>query len=98
MSKLRNAARGQSCMVRLPGCDGGGETTVLAHYRMAGYGGTGTKPGDLSHGAWCCWRCHELVDFRHSLDGYTDDEVRLAHAEGVMRTVAELVRAGVVKA
>lgn len=59
MTILRKAARGQPCMVRLPGCDGGGETTVLAHYRMAGYCGTGMKPPD-ELGAWCCDRCHAL--------------------------------------
>lgn len=90
MSKLRKAARGRPCMVRLPGCDGGGETTVLAHYRMSGYAGMGLKPDDAL-GAWCCSACHDAVDGRSK---GVREEVRLAHAEGVMRTFAELRKEG----
>ena len=46
---LRASARGEACTVRLSGvCNGGGETTVLAHLRMLGGGGTSYKPSDLS--------------------------------------------------
>lgn len=82
---LRKLAEGQPCQVRLPGCDGGGPTTVLAHYRLAGYCGVGMKPPDVM-GAWCCSRCHELIDGRQHLGNMTRVDVRLAHAEGVMRT------------
>lgn len=76
------------CLIRLPGCDGGGETSVLAHYRLAGYCGTGLKPIDAL-GAHACFRCHEITDGRAPLpEGYTKTDVRLAHAEGVMRTIA----------
>lgn len=86
MTDQRRAARGQPCMVRLPGCTGGGEDTVLAHYRLAGTCGIGRKPDD-AQGAWCCHVCHDICDGRRPLpDGYTRDAVRLAHAEGVMRT------------
>lgn len=88
MSKLRKLARGKPCMVRLPGCSGGGETTVLAHYRLAGYCGTGLKPDDVL-GAWACAHCHDAVDGRANTD-LERDFLRLAHAEGVMRTIAEL--------
>jgi hypothetical protein len=71
-------------MVRLPGCDGGGETTVLAHYRLAGYCGTGIKPPD-EMGAWACAQCHDRIDGRVNC-GLPRTELRLAHAEGVMRT------------
>ena len=84
-------------MVRLSGCDGGGETTVLAHYRLAGYNGVGMKPPDVL-GAWCCAKCHDLVDGRAHLANLTRVEVRLAHAEGVLRTMAELEREGSVHA
>ena len=46
MTKLREEARGRDCTVRLPGCNGGGESTVLAHYRLAGTCGMGIKPPD----------------------------------------------------
>jgi len=91
---LRDVARGRPCLVRLPGCDGGGETTVLAHYRLNGYSGVGLKPPDVM-GAWCCGPCHELVDERKRMANLTRQDVRLALAEGCLRTVAELRREGV---
>ena len=52
MANLRKEARGRECQVRIYGvCNGNPETTVLAHYRMAGICGTGMKPDDLI-GAW----------------------------------------------
>lgn len=92
---LRDYARGQECQIRMPGCDGGGETTVLAHYRLAGYCGTGIKPDDLAFGAWACNNCHCIVDGRSGND-VDRAEARLAHAEGVMRTIAALRRRGIV--
>ena len=83
-------------MIRLPGCDGGGETTVLAHYRLAGYCGVGMKPDDRL-GAWACASCHDIVDQRRRLDGWEREQIRLAHAEGVMRTLAYWAREGLVK-
>lgn len=59
---IRNAARGQPCTLRLPGCDGGGETTVLAHLPY-GNRGIGRKANDL-HGAFCCRVCHDQLDGR----------------------------------
>lgn len=94
--KIRNAARGEQCLVRIPGvCDGGGETTVLAHYRMAGYCGAGIKPGDFAFGAFCCARCHDAVDGRARIAA-DRDILRLYHAEGVMRTQSRLVEMGII--
>jgi len=91
---LREFARGKPCTVRLEGCDGGGETSVLAHYRLAGYCGTGLKPPDHM-GAVACARCHDHIDRRvRTLEA---EHTRLAHAEGVMRTMAMAVEAGIVK-
>ncbi|EIC2853121.1 DUF1364 domain-containing protein, partial [Escherichia coli] len=37
MVDLRKAAKGQMCTVRIPGyCNHNPETSVLAHYRLAG--------------------------------------------------------------
>ncbi|HBB1356564.1 nuclease domain-containing protein, partial [Escherichia coli] len=42
MANLRKEARNRECQVRIYGvCNGNPETTVLAHYRMAGICGTG---------------------------------------------------------
>lgn len=85
---LRKLANGQPCLVRLPGCDGGGETTTLDHYRLAGYCGTGIKPPD-ELGAFCCWHCHAVVDGRlKPPPEYDKTAIRLAHAEGCLRTAA----------
>lgn len=96
MSKLRELARGQPCMIRIPGvCNGNPETTVLAHYRMAGLCGTGQKPIDEC-GAWACSSCHDLVDGRKRASevGMTYREIDLCFAQGVMRTLDSLHKLG----
>lgn len=61
---LRQFARGQPCTVRLPDvCDGGGETTVLAHLRKFGLAGTGQKPDDRI-AVHACAPCHDVIDGR----------------------------------
>lgn len=97
-TKLTKAARGRDCQVRLLGCPNNTETTVLAHYRLAGTCGVGIKPNNLQ-GAWCCDYCHGVCDGRiKAPEGWTREDIRLAHAEGVMRTIDILVREGVVAA
>lgn len=61
---LRKSARGRDCTLRLPGCDGGGETTVLAHIRMFGNAGVGQKPADL-FAVFACHHCHDSLDGRN---------------------------------
>ena len=89
MSKLTKEAKGRECQVRLPCCNHNPETTVLAHYRLAGTCGVGMKPNDLQ-GAWACSACHDEIDRRTRL--FEHEFVRLAHAEGVIRTIDILVR------
>lgn len=96
MTDLRKLARGRDCTVRLPGvCNGNPETTVLAHFRMAGISGIGMKSPDLA-AAWACSACHDAIDRRAHTD-LDRDYVRLAHLEGVVRTQAELMKLGVIK-
>lgn len=86
MTPARRDAKGRPCLVRLPGCTGGGETTVLAHYSLTGISGAGLKSPD-EMGAWCCVSCHSIADGRKPRpEGYTRNDVRLALAEGVFRT------------
>lgn len=86
---LRKAARGRGCMVRLPSiCNHNSETTVLAHVRLAGVSGMGIKADDLL-GAWACSACHDAIDRRSHAD-LDRDAVRLAHLEGMVRTIAQL--------
>ncbi|EOS92909.1 DUF1364 domain-containing protein [Erwinia tracheiphila] len=82
---LRKEAHGRECQMRIPGiCNFNPETTVLAHYRLAGTCGTGCKPDD-AQGAWGCDACHSAVDGRIKTP-YSRDELRLFHAEAVFRT------------
>jgi len=86
---LRKQARGRGCTVRLPGvCNHNSETVVLAHIRMAGISGMGLKADDLL-GAWACSACHDAIDRRSHTD-LERDYVRLAHFEGMVRTIAQL--------
>lgn len=90
MSNLRKLARGRDCQVRLEGiCNFDPETTVLAHYRLGGTCGMGLKPHDLL-GAWACSSCHDEIDRRTR--NIPADEAQLAHLQGVIRTLAELIK------
>ncbi|HCI6144790.1 TPA: DUF1364 domain-containing protein [Klebsiella quasipneumoniae subsp. quasipneumoniae] len=97
MANLRKAARGRECTVRIPGyCNGNPETSVLAHYRLAGTCGTGCKPDD-TQGAIACSACHDLIDGRKITTDYTRDKLRLMHAEGVIRTLVIWKKEGLLK-
>lgn len=88
---LRKLARGRDCQIRLPAiCNHNPETTVLAHYRMAGLSGMGIKSPDLC-GAWACSDCHGYVDT------HRDDTTARYFLEGVLRTIAALQKEGVLK-
>jgi hypothetical protein len=93
---LRKEAKGRGCMVRLPGiCNFNSETVVLAHIRLAGISGMGMKSPDLI-GAWACSACHDEIDGRTHKSGLSHDELRLAHFEGMARTIAQLEKEGLV--
>lgn len=95
MTNLKKEAQGRGCMIRLPGiCNHNSETVVLAHFRMAGISGMGIKADDLL-GAWSCSACHDAVDRRGHAD-LDKDYVRLAHLEGVIRTIAQLRKENIV--
>ncbi|HEI3976215.1 TPA: DUF1364 domain-containing protein [Escherichia coli] len=95
MADLRKAARGRECQVRIPGvCNGNPETSVLAHIRLTGLCGTGTKPPDLI-ATIACSACHDEIDRRtHNLD---NKDARLYHLEGVIRTQTILLKEGKIK-
>jgi hypothetical protein len=58
--RLRQSARGQCCAFMLPGCDGGYETTVLAH-APSEVKATATKSDDF-WSAYACYSCHNQID------------------------------------
>ncbi|MDR5726135.1 MAG: DUF1364 family protein [Terriglobia bacterium] len=90
---LTKLARGMPCQIRLPGCLSGTETVVACHYRLAGLCGVGMKPDSILC-AWGCQHCHDCCDGRKKLIGWTHEMLRLAHAEGVIRTIARLISMG----
>jgi hypothetical protein len=78
-------------MIRLPGiCNHDPDTTVLAHVRLVGVSGMGMKSPDLL-GAWACSACHDVVD-RRVKTTIDIGEIRLAHLEGMVRTINQLIR------
>ena len=88
---LRDSARGQPCLVRLPGiCNHDPATTVLAHLNG---GGTGTKHSDLL-ASFACSSCHDEIDRKTMY--FEADYVKLAHMEGVARTQQYWLDAGLV--
>jgi hypothetical protein len=91
MINYRKLAKGKPCMVRLPDvCNHNPDTVVLAHIRLLGISGMGMKSPDLI-GAWACSSCHDAIDRRSHMD-LDRDYVRLAHFEGMARTIAELYK------
>jgi hypothetical protein len=61
---------------------------------MAGITGAGLKAPDLL-GAWSCSSCHDEVDRRTRV--LEADFVRMAHLEGCLRTISELLKGGLVR-
>ena len=93
---LRKAAKDRGCTVRIPGvCNFNSATTVLAHIRLTGVSGMGMKSPDLL-GAWACNACHDEIDGRTRNSGMTRDELRLAHYDGMARTIMQLHKEGLV--
>ena len=93
---LRKQAKDRGCTVRSPGvCNFNSASTVLAHIRLVGVSGIGVKSPDLL-GAWCCSSCHDEVDGRTHKSGMTRDELRLAHYDGMARTIVQLEKEGLI--
>lgn len=87
---LRDSARGEPCLVRLPGCPNDPAMTIWSHNRhqRAGKGGA-LKALDLN-GCYCCTYCDSVYDGQRPLPGgATRSEVELAwfmaHAESLVR-------------
>ena len=90
-SKIRESARGEQCMVRVPGvCNGDPDTTVLAHLNGAGIG----RKQENHKGAYACSSCHSFLDGDYAQQGYSRGYRDLLHLEGVIRTQDRLVAKG----
>jgi hypothetical protein len=94
---LRNAARDQSCTLRIPGvCSGDNAQTVGAHLRIFNIAGMGQKPDDLFL-IDCCHDCHAAQENRARWAdlalGY-DDILRALIETQRRRRAAGLIRLG----
>jgi len=86
-TKIRASAKGESCTLRLPCCNGDNETTVFCHLRFFGWAGIAQKPDDLL-GVYGCSACHDALDGRsNGLWGFED--VLRALGETLMKLKAK---------
>jgi len=93
MSKITKSARDQECQVRIPVvCNFNPETTIPAHLNG---GGMALKHSDI-HIAYCCSKCHDVLDGRVP-SKYSSDELKLMHLEGMVRTQIILIDNGLIK-
>ena len=93
---LRKLAKGQPCMLRLPGiCNGNPETTVLAHIRRGLYG-MGIKPVDWC-GVWCCSACHDAYDRRTTHPEMQREYFEAEMLRALCQQLAKYVEMGILK-
>lgn len=97
MSNITESARGEDCLIRIPGCSFNKEQTVWCHANGSAAGkGMWLKSNDLL-GAYGCYPCHQTVDGqRPPPHGWTRDDVRLAFWEGHARSILKLIEKGIV--
>lgn len=86
--KWRQSARGKNCTLRLCGCNGDTETTVLAHLRMFGWGGMGSKPHDFL-AVYACQHCHDILDRRDASAPIGFDDILRALGETLIEHYKE---------
>lgn len=91
---IRNAARGQTCTLRLPGCNNNPASTVFAHAPSID-NGMGLKQARDFWGAFACSSCHDKVDGR-----VVTSEMRIMILErwiaGIYETQKRLIEAGLI--
>jgi hypothetical protein len=95
--KIRESARGKECLMKLPGCCGGTESTIWSHYRgEAGGKGMGLKADDLC-GAYACTHCDAVYDGQKPVpDGLGLTAVWLAWYDAHIRSLVILHSDGVI--
>lgn len=88
---IRDSARGEDCLVRLPGCPANPEFTIWSHNRHGRAGkGRSIKAIDLNGAYACGCYCDAIYDGQMPLPaGLTREDVELAwyhaHAESLVR-------------
>ncbi|WP_018865110.1 nuclease domain-containing protein [Thioalkalivibrio sp. ARh3] len=96
MSTIREAARGQTCTLRLPGvCSGDPGTTVLAHPPICN-GGMALKGADID-GSFACANCHDVVDGRAAAEHLSTEDILWSWIRASQETRGRLVRMGLIR-
>lgn len=92
MSKIRDSARNEECLVRIPGaCRWLPEFTIWSHapYQSGGKGRS-IKALDLC-GAYCCTGCDAVIDRQVPLPvGVSREQAELAWFHGHLRSLVRL--------
>lgn len=94
--RLTESARGEACLVRIPGCDGDPAKTIWSHYRgpEGGKGGA-IKSTDIA-GAYACTYCDAVYDGqRKPPAGMTCADVDLLWLQGHIRSLVRAQQKGV---
>lgn len=95
MTKLRKAARGKECTVKIhPYCNMNPETTVLAHAPCEDKGWAKKSPDYWA--AFCCSDCHDIIDGRRPVD-ISPFEIHKCFMRGVYRTLKIQIEEGLIK-
>lgn len=92
---IRRSAKGEDCLMLLPGCPRDPERTIWSHNRhgRAGKGG-GLKALDLN-GCYACTHCDAIYDGQAPLPaGMTRDDVDLAFYRAHDRSLVKLAQKG----
>lgn len=92
---IRESARGEECLVRLPGiCRGGTEHTIWSHAPLGAAGkGRGIKALDVC-GCYACTACDAALDQAQRPAGMTREQVLLDWFMGHMRSLVILAQKG----
>lgn len=95
--RIRDSARGKECLMNLPGCCGGTESTIWSHYRgEAGGKGMALKADDLC-GAYACTHCDAIYDGQKPApQGWTQGMISFAWYDAHIRSLVILHSDGVI--
>ncbi len=86
---VRDSARGETCTLRLEGCnDEDTEKVCLCHIRAFGWAGISEKPSDFL-AVYACSSCHDKLDRRSKDAEWGWDDVLRALGETLMRLSAK---------
>ncbi|MDE1179480.1 nuclease domain-containing protein [Paraburkholderia sp.] len=96
--KIRESARDEECLVRLPGaCLHRPDATIWSHYRGSAGGKAGALKADDLCGAFACTACDAVYDGqRPPPEGMTYSDVVVAWHEGHIRSIVRLHEKGVI--